>query len=99
MKKLFICLSTVFCTVLIAVSIYTMNFKPTKQAQNQPTAMYTITDYKGKLAVMKNGSSEPIAVYEVYTHLLPENDIELLRVGISVYNETELAKKLEDFGL
>ena len=75
MKKLFIVLFTIFCAVLIAVSIYT--FVPT---QPQPTqelqqVEYTIKDYGGKVAVFENNSREPLVVYEIYTHLLPENDI------------------------
>lgn len=62
-------------------------------------AAYTVKEYGGKLAVFGRGNEEPLAVYEVYVHLLPENDIELLRKGISVDDDYTLQKTLEDFGL
>ena len=99
MKKLIVALSTIFCAVLITVSIYT--FLP----QNQPepiaeaTVEYTVKDYGGKVAVFENESSEPLVVYEIYTHLLPDNDIELLRRGIKVTSQEQLQTCLEDLGL
>ena len=51
------------------------------------------------MAVFNPDETEPMAVYEVYVHLLPENDIELLRKGIPVDDDYTLQKALEDFGL
>lgn len=102
MKKLIIALSTIFCAILIMVSIYT--FLPSKQPE--PTAdtaetqlEYTVKDYGGKVAVFADNSSSPLVVYEIYTHLLPENDIELLRKGIKVTSQEQLQTCLEDLGL
>ena len=99
MKKLFIVLFTIFCTVLIAVSIYT--FVPAKQQPTQELQQteYIIKDYGGKVAVFESNSNEPMVVYEIYTHLLPENDIELLRRGIKVADRQQLQSCLEDLGL
>lgn len=101
MKKLIIALSTIFCAVLVAVSIYTII--PSKSSKEdvpkQQQETYFISDYEGKVALFKNGEKDPVKVYEIYTHLLPENDIELLRKGIAVENETQLQSRLEDFGL
>ena len=42
----------------------------------------------------------PLAQYdELYTHLLPESDVLALQQGVPVYSETELQKRLEDYGL
>ena len=66
----------------------------------QPTqTMYTVREYGGKIAVFTQDEPDPIAVYEVYVHLLPENDIELLRKGIAVDDDYTLLKTLENFGL
>ncbi|MBE6895155.1 MAG: hypothetical protein E7483_06110 [Ruminococcaceae bacterium] len=99
MKKLIIALSTIFCTILIMVSIYT--FLPRKQPEpiTENTVEYTVKDYGGKVAVFENESSSPLVVYEIYTHLLPENDIELLRKGIKVTTQEQLQTCLEDLGL
>ncbi|MBR6519058.1 MAG: hypothetical protein IKT63_05230 [Oscillospiraceae bacterium] len=56
-------------------------------------------DFGGKVAVFEDGMQEPVAVYDIYTHLLPENDIELLRRGIHVDTLSELQSRLEDLGL
>ena len=100
MKKLIIALSTIFCAVLIIVSIYTLlpennNSLP----QSEVAAGYTIADWGGKVAAFEDGCDEPFAVYDIYTHLLPENDIELLRKGIHVDNQQQLQARLEDLGL
>lgn len=102
MKKLIIALSTIFCTILIMVSIYT--FLPSEQPEPKAKATetqieYTVKDYGGKVAVFAADSSSPLVVYEIYTHLLPENDIELLRRGIKVTSQEQLQSCLEDLGL
>ncbi|MBR5305468.1 MAG: hypothetical protein IKU47_00925 [Oscillospiraceae bacterium] len=100
MKKLAVALSTIFCAVLIVISVYT--FLPENnnhQAENEISAGYTIIDFGGKVAVFEDGMQEPVAVYDIYTHLLPENDIELLRRGIHVDTLSELQSRLEDLGL
>ena len=60
---------------------------------------YVVKEYGGKLAVFTQDETQPIAVYDVYIHLLPENDIELLRKGIAVDDDYTLMKTLENFGL
>ncbi|MBE6878850.1 MAG: hypothetical protein E7488_06790 [Ruminococcaceae bacterium] len=100
MKKLAVALSTIFCTILIMVSVSTFLPKNDNHpAEKQLTAGYTVMDFGGKVAVFKDGRDEPMAVYDIYTHLLPENDIELLRRGIHVDTLNELQTCLEDLGL
>ena len=41
---------------------------------------------------------EPLRVYDVYTHLLPESDVAALQKGIPVESEERLDRLLEDFG-
>ena len=73
MKKLIIALSTIFCTILIMVSIYTfLPGKPMTDAE-EAQLQYIVRDYGGKVAVFDNSSNIPLVVYEIYTHLLPEN--------------------------
>ena len=99
MKKLIIALSTIFCTILIMVSIYTFIPRSQPQTESEPPVEYTVMDYGGKVAVFETGSNTPLVVYEIYTHLLPENDIELLRRGIKVTSQEQLQTCLEDLGL
>lgn len=74
------------------------NTAPQPIAQQTEIA-YIVKEYGGKLAVFTQDESQPIAVYEVYVHLLPENDIELLRKGIPVDDDYTLLKTLENYGL
>ena len=99
MKKLILCFCTIFCTALICISIWQMkNTAPQPIAQPTQTA-YIVKEYGGKLAVFTQDAAQPIAVYDVYIHLLPENDIEILRKGIPVDDDYTLLKTLENFGL
>lgn len=100
MKKIIVALSTLFCTILIMVSIY--NFIPKEPAEmhtSQNSITYIVADYNGKVAVFEKGSTQPLTVYDIYTHLLPENDIELLRRGIEFSDMEALQHCLEDMGL
>ena len=100
MKKAVVALSTIFFTILILVSVYTLiPEKDISSAESEIMAGYTIMDYGGKVAVFEAGSEEPVMVYDIYTHLLPENDIELLRKGIHVDDMLQLQSLLEDLGL
>lgn len=100
MKKMIIALSTIFCTILIMVSIY--SFIPRESESDslgEAVQKYIISDYGGKVAVFRKDETEPLVVYEIYTHLLPENDIEILRRGVEVDSLEQLQTRLEDFGL
>lgn len=99
MKKTIICLCTIFCTALIAISIYQMKNTMPQPADTPSPVAYVVKEYGGKIAVFCPDEDQPIAVYEVYVHLLPENDIEILRKGIKVDDDYTLIKTLEDFGL
>ncbi|MBR2028195.1 MAG: hypothetical protein IKA10_04300 [Oscillospiraceae bacterium] len=99
MKKLIIALSTIFFTIMIMVSIYTFLPRSQPLPETEPAVEYTVRDYGGKVAVFEGDSNLPVVVYEIYTHLLPENDIELLRRGIKVTTQEQLQTCLEDLGL
>ena len=100
MKRMVVALSTIFCAVLIIVSIYTLLPENDNSAtDSNVNAGYTIADWGGKVAAFEDGCDEPFAVYDIYTHLLPENDIELLRKGIHVDDIQQLQTRLEDLGL
>ena len=41
-------------------------------------ALYTITDYNGKIALFKRGYSMPVEIFDVNTNSLPQSDRELI---------------------
>lgn len=61
---------------------------------------YLLKDNAGHLALYTGDGTGPLAQYdEIYTRLLPESDVLALQQGVPVYSETELQKRLEDYGL
>ncbi len=103
MKKLIL-----FSTIIISIAfiylginnIISIPTNPNTQTREIQQISYIVKEYDGKLAVYNSSDEKtPIAVYDVYIHLLPESDIELLRKGISIFDEESLQKTLEDFGL
>ena len=62
--------------------------------------MYLLKDNAGHVALYAGDGTGPLAQYdEIYTRLLPESDVLALQQGVPVYDETELQKRLEDYGL
>ena len=59
---------------------------------------YTLGEDSGKLALFKTGENTPVTRYEIYTGLLPEQDVAALQQGIPVATQKELRRYLEDFG-
>ena len=58
---------------------------------------YTLKEFNGMLAVFENNSSKPREVYNISIKSFPEEDVIKLQKGITVNNEDELNKLLEDY--
>lgn len=99
MTKIWVALLAVLCAVSLALSLLWM-VRPGRPAPQQAAsaAPYLLKDHGGRLAVFAPGADEPLRVYEVYTHLLPEQDVAALQAGIPVESEERLDRLLEDFG-
>lgn len=70
------------------------------RAGRQGTANVPLKDNAGHVALYAGDGTGPLAQYdEIYTRLLPESDVLALQQGVPVYDETELQKRLEDYGL
>lgn len=69
------------------------------QASPAP-ARYLLKDSGGHVALYTADGTGPLATYDdIYTHLLPESDVLALQQGVLVADETELQRRLEDYGL
>lgn len=98
MTKLWVTLLALLCVVGLALSLFWM-VRPSRPGQeNGAAAPYVLKDWGGKLAVFASEGGEPLQVYDVYTHLLPEGDVAALRKGIPLESEAQLDRLLEDFG-
>lgn len=60
---------------------------------------FILCEYNGKIALMEEGSEEPIAVYKTPISSLYPADAELLREGIRLKNRAELSRLIEDLDL
>ena len=59
--------------------------------------MFLLGNYKGYLALWRDGYPEPYQVYPYKAALLPPEDQQLLEEGIHVPGERELQQLLEDY--
>ena len=100
MSKAWFLLLALLCAAALTLSVWWM-LRPARFEPGRPqsAALYLLRDSGGRLALCQEGSGEPIALYDVYTRLLPEEDVLRLQEGIPVRDAEELQRLLEDFGL
>ncbi len=91
-------LALAVCAVSLVCSALLVTLRHIQVATPPPAPAYTVTEDGGHLAVISAEGAKQV-YNNVYTYLLPEDDIEMLRKGIPVYSEAELRALLEDFGL
>ncbi|MBE6804466.1 MAG: hypothetical protein E7528_06175 [Ruminococcaceae bacterium] len=58
---------------------------------------YTLSEYKGKIAVFRNQETVPTDIYDVYVSTLPQHDRTLLEKGIRIETPEELQRLIEDY--
>ncbi len=63
----------------------------------ETTDGYYVIEYKGMLAVVKDGETEPDVIYDIYTRMLPETDRALLQDGIYAQDYSEMISIVEDY--
>ena len=101
MPKVWTYLLALLCALGLAVSVAVFALRPFESEPS--TSSYTLRDWHGKLALFAPGETgeedQPVEVYEVYTHLLPESDVLSLQAGIPLESKEQLQRLLEDVGL
>lgn len=68
-------------------------------ARTDKGPQYLLKDNGGYLALYTGDGTGPLAEYDLYTRLLPEQDALALQQGVPVEDEAELQRRLEDYGL
>ena len=88
------------CGLALAISLlWVFSGNSVKAA---PPPAYTLRDEGGRVAVYAGtqaAPSAPLQICDIYTRLLPENDLLHLQEGIPVYSDAQLEALLEDLGL
>ena len=102
-RKRWFWLLAILCAGALAVSLFWMTkplfLKEKGDAQAGQPAPYLLRDSGGRIALYRQGEEEPVQVYDLYTHLLPQTDVLSLQKGIPIENEEQLDRLLEDLGL
>ncbi len=60
---------------------------------------FVLKEYDGRIALMEEGTDEPLAVYDTPLTSLYPSDAELLRRGIRLSSRAELSRLIEDLEL
>ena len=98
MSKRWFAVLALLCILALALSVLWM-LRPDEVLPPRPGPGYVLRDDRGRLALYKVDGSGPVAVYDVYTRLLPEPDVLALQKGIPVSDRAQLMRLLEDLGL
>lgn len=98
MPKVWIYVLALLCALGLATSVAVFALRPFEE--KTPESSYTLRDWHGRLALFESSEEDqPVEVYDVYTHLLPESDVLSLQAGIPLESREQLQRLLEDFGL
>ena len=92
-------LSLLGALALLCVVAGALWFALGSRPQPQQNTGYLLKDNGGHLALYTADGTGPLAEYDIYTRLVPENDILALQEGVAVADEAELQQRLEDYGL
>jgi len=95
LKKAFIaaCVAVLLSLVLSRLSLF-----PSLRKEYTPDSVkYTISEYRGMVAVFRREEKRPIQILYAYVSALPLDLVRQLKTGIPVHNERELVKTLERF--
>lgn len=95
-RALYLALLGALAAVCIGVGA-AMMLSPAESEEQAPA--YLLKDHAGRLALYAADGAGPLAEYDIYTRLLPEQDLLALQQGVPVADEQELQRRLEDFGL
>ena len=84
------------CSFILAFTIISEN-KNNISSSTPEIITYTIKEYNNRIGIFKNNSTEPFQIIDVPISNLPLADIELLNKGITVKNNIDLQKIIEDY--
>ena len=60
---------------------------------------FVLREYNGKIALMEEGATEPLAIYQTPISSLYPADAELIKSGIRLESAAELSQLIEDLEL
>ncbi len=84
---------------VLAAALLMMSQTLTIARASADAVCFVLCEYDGRIALMEEGETEPIAIYNTPISSLYPKDAELLREGIRLENCTELSQLIEDLDL
>ena len=89
--------AAVLTFAVILIPMTGMGQNPSAEPSSQASAGYTVRDYQGKIAVFEGSAQEPSQVLSIETATFPQEDQQLLKVGIHAASKADLQRILEDY--
>lgn len=84
---------------VLTAAVYLASQTITLAGAAADSVCFVLCEYEGKIALMEEGGSEPLAVYKTPISSLYPADAELLREGIRLKNRAEVSRLIEDLDL
>ncbi len=84
---------------VLAAALLMMSQTLTIARASADAVCFVLREYDGRIALMEEGETDPIAIYNTPISSLYPKDAELLREGIRLENCTELSQLIEDLDL
>lgn len=87
------------CILLLCLFSLVLFFSPGKKSAELPPLeqAMVLRDFRGQLALFKEGETEPVRVFDTYVSSLPPLDRQRLSGGIPVKDGEDLWGLLQDF--
>ncbi len=93
--------TAVFLILAVLITFISVTAKSGNIAEEKTSevesALYTLSEYKGKIALYKRGYAMPVEIYEVYISSLPEGEQQKVKDGIEAYTDSEIIKIIEAY--
>ena len=89
--------AAVLTIAVILIPMTGMGQKPSTEPSSQVATGYTVRDYEGKIAVFEDNDQEATQVLSIETAAFPQEDQQLLKVGIHASTKADLQRILEDY--
>ena len=96
-RKMILLILTGAAFLSVGLSLYSVKLNSEPKQAASIEKVYVLRDYNGRLAVFKDGSSEPVKVFRILTENYGETDREMLENGITVVGEDGLRRIIEDY--
>lgn len=89
-------LALIFCVSFISIT----SEKKVKQSDRSSVTVspkYTLSEYKGKVALYKSGYAMPVEIYDIYVDSLPDEEKTKVEEGIDAQTDEEIIKIIEAY--